>query len=391
MRQELHNITLAALALLLAACGVTMPEPTTLTASCRSTPPPAAAAETLHFASNRAPQCYRDGRYGFSGFRSHETVYGTSVLPVGDNGWRDHFSQRDQKPAWLDRLARASTGRPLLVYIHGYSNGFENALQRGQVLSRLAQPGTEVVVASWPSRNKFESYTYDEATIEWTTDEFETLLRDLVEVSGDITVVAHSMGNRAAIAAVVNLERERHAKAAHIRRMVLASPDVDRDHALRRGGQLDRLLANGQRELLVYTSSADLANRASHRVHGLSRLGSTDCRFDIDYLRQQSGLNDCHLRVKTDRLAIVDTGEVRSGGSRHADFVGSCAVREDLKVFLHGGTTFPIRARMGDDLRGGWKISRARAEAEGVLDCPRPVKSARRSGEGMLAQRRSPP
>lgn len=236
MRQELHSITLAALALLLAACGVTMPEPTTLTASCRSTPPPAAAAETLHFASNRAPQCYRDGRYGFSGLRSHETVYGTSVLPVGDNGWRDHFSQRDEKPAWLDRLARASTGRPLLVYIHGYSNGFENALQRGQVLSRLAQPGTEVVVASWPSRNKFESYTYDEATIEWTTDEFEALLRDLVEVSGDITVVAHSMGNRAAIAAVVNLERERHAKAAHIRRMVLASPDVDRDHALRRGG-----------------------------------------------------------------------------------------------------------------------------------------------------------
>lgn len=382
MRSPTVAAALLAIVTLLSSCGVTMPAPVSVT-SCDPTakPPPSDAVGALFFASNRLPLCIAEGRYGLSNFRGIETVYGTSVLPDGETRWRHHLSTRNEPLAWREAIARRAAAvdpvrRPLLVFIHGYNNGFEDALERGLVLSRLAPYGTPVVVASWPSRNKLVSYTYDEATIEWTTDAFETLLRDLLTVSDDITVVAHSMGNRAAMAAVLNLEREREPKAAAIRRLVLASPDVDRDWAMRSDGALDRLLKNGKRELLVYTSSADIANRASHRAHGFARLGSTDCRFDMNYARQRSGANDCHMRASTPRLALVDTGEVRSGLQRHADFVDSCAVREDLKQFL-SGSALTLREPTGTDLRGAFKIDRALAERQGVLKCPRPTKAAR--------------
>lgn len=346
-------------ATLLAGCGVRLPNPSTLTMGCPTAAdrPIAVGENALFFAATRIPDCRRGG-LRFSGFRNEAVTYGISELDGAKDPWETHVSKPLEQSAWKKTLQNrlgANKG-PLLVYIHGYYSTFEDALERGHKLSKLNAPGVPTVVVSWPSRNKVVSYTYDEASVEWTQAYFEQLLRELTAISGDITVVAHSMGNRAAIGAILELDRDPDGQADHIREVVLASPDVDRAAALRGGGYLDRLLKQPKRKVLVYTSFADRANRASHRAHGYARLGSSTCKFDVNYgLREEPA--GCHLRLPADRLAIVETGLVHSGGFRHADFVDSCATRSDLALFLKGAQDFPYREKLERGGLVGWRIN----------------------------------
>jgi esterase/lipase superfamily enzyme len=215
-------------------------------------------------------------------------------------------------------------------------------------------------VLSWPSRNRPQDYIYDEAAIEWSQDHLDALLLQLARMSDDITLVGHSMGGRALVRSVERLDLEHAELGAKIRRIVLASPDIDRDQVLRENGALARLLARQpDRKILIYVSRRDVANRVSRGLHGYSRLGSSDCRYDVTYANWALGRDgNCHLTAPNERFAIVETSAARAdraGVFRHADFIKSCAVRADLKTFLRGQAPPPWRVpvtRPGENLIG---------------------------------------
>lgn len=359
---------------LLAACGVELPKTASYVSAC----PPPTAIETdvtgaqLFFVSTSLPDC-RSGRMRLAPYRHPEMTYGISALSADPREpWERHESARYDAKTWqtmLDRsLARGNNAGRVLVYVHGYNNSYENALERGFKLSRLYWDGVPVVVFSWPSRNRVQSYSYDESSIGWAQDRLDALLEDLAERSSDITLVAHSMGNRAAIQAVLRLDREMGNKPNPVKRMVLASPDVDRDEALRSQGTIDRLLIP-ERQVLIYASSADRPLAFSRMSHGYARLGSTACRYDVAEARRKDA--NCLLVPWQKGLAIVDTGEVNAGDLfRHSDFVDSCAASTDLSQFLRGEPqSLREPAQAGDT--SNFVLPKGRAEALGL--CPRSV------------------
>ena len=176
----------------------------------------------------------------------------------------------------------------------------------------------------------------DEDNIAWAQDYLDDLLLSLSAMSDDITIVSHSMGARALLRAVERLDLEDRGRGGNVRRIVLASPDVDRDQVLRANGTLTRLLSQQNRTVLIYVSQRDIGNRASQWVHGYARLGSSDCRYDVVFARRSLGRDgNCHLAVSNERLAIVETSATSADGIfRHHDFVDACAARVDLAAFF---------------------------------------------------------
>jgi esterase/lipase superfamily enzyme len=343
MQRILELLSLIAMSALLAACGLRIPDPAPYLARCDEfrRPAPEGAVTGVFFMTSRMPDC-RKQRLDFPGIRYPELHFGISdPSPIPIEGWDKPSSfllaQADWEAA-LQRDVRAGGKGRVLVYVHGYLNDFDDVLQRADILRGQYDRRVPTIAVSWPSRNRPHGYSYDEDSIEWSQDHLDTLLARLAETSEEITLIGHSMGARAAVRAVERLDLEDPAKGRKINRIVLASPDMDRDQMLRENGTLSRMLSRQEdRKVLIYVSRRDFALRLSRDTHGYSRLGSSDCGYDVVYRRRT--LTDCHLTTPNERLAIVDTSAADAEYGkliRHNDFVKSCAVRADLRAFLRG-------------------------------------------------------
>ena len=162
----------------------------------------------------------------------------------------------------------ASSGeRDILLLVHGYNVTFDQGLRRAaQVVKDLKFPGAPILY-SWPSCGSLQSYSADEATIEWTTPHLRGLLRQLLEDAGaaQVHVIAHSLGNRAAIGAIRELQLDTLAAgAAQLNQFVLAAPDID-------AGTFRELaadFAHKPRRCTLYANEDDRAPAASDRKHG---------------------------------------------------------------------------------------------------------------------------
>jgi len=376
MSRFLSHLALLVACGLLAACGVRVPNPTPYLARCDAfrQPAPSAPVTGVFFMTSRLPDCRRD-RLDFAGIRYPELHYGVSDPdPEPRLAWDKPHSILLARADWEATLARslAAGDKPgrVLLYVHGYFNDFDDPLQRAAMLRTLYGGQVPTVVLSWPSRGRPQSYLYDEASLEWSQDHLDALLLQLARMSDDITVIGHSMGGRALVRSIERLELEHPELGGKIDRIVLASPDIDRDQMMRENGALARLLArHPDRNVLIYASRRDRANQLSRGIHGYSRLGSPDCRYDVAYARWSLG--DCHLTAPDSRLTFVDTSDARPdrfGVFRHADFIKSCAVRADLRTFLRGQAPPPWRQavrRPGETLVG-WRIA---PELVGTEEC----------------------
>lgn len=358
--------------LLLSGCiiGVDLPASAPYIANCA--PPINEASEgtgtPLFFVSTGLPDC-RSGALNFAGLRYPRTTFGLSDAIAGeDDSDQQAFTSRAYtEETWTDLLqqqlsAGHNDGR-VLVYIHGYNNSFDDALDAASRTSRAYFDGVPVVVIRWPSLASAPNYIFDEGSIAWSQARIDQTIVDLARMNARITIVAHSMGTRAAIKSVERLDQSRPDLAARVERVVLASPDIDRSAALSEGGAIDRMLS-GSRQVLIYTSSRDVPLALSRDAHGYARLGSSNCLYDVDEserLRPEGTL--CHLTRPHEGLAIVDTSQVASPTRfRHSDYLDSCAVRADLTAFLREENTFPLRRQIERDGKVGYWISPELAE-----------------------------
>ncbi|MCJ2186381.1 alpha/beta fold hydrolase [Novosphingobium beihaiensis] len=361
---------------LLGGCGgLKLPNPQLYAEAC---PPvrnggPEMAGDNLFFVSMALRDC-RKGVLDYAGFRERDTTYGQAVhqAPL-TRGAREFATGQFTHAAWLDLLSKRvnapGNGGRLLVFIHGYNNDFDEALDAAWKVSRLYYAGVPAVVLRWPSRAKVQGYVADEDSVVWAQAEMNRTLTELASISPQVTVVAHSMGSRAAIAGIEHLNQAFPGLAGHVRRVVLASPDFDRDTAMREGGALDRLLAF-DRKVVIYASRKDDPLKLSRVAHGYARLGSSNCTYDVSYARQQLGDDGwCHLTRPNPDLAIVETSLAASDGLRHSDYIDSCAVRVDLAAFLRGEDPGKFRRKLtGENGTVGYQIDPDLVAASGL--CP---------------------
>jgi esterase/lipase superfamily enzyme len=376
MMNPARAILAVAALLVLGACGLTIPDPVPYLKGCASrdfTAAPEGEAQ-FFYASSALPDC-RAGTLKLAPFRHPVLTYGSGLY-----GWEAPRKPippvlvQHEHDQWLAAIAAAAAspkakGR-LLVFIHGYNTTFDEAHEMAAKIAELAGGDVPLVVLHWPSRGRPLSYPIDESTIAWTQGPFEEALAELTTVADDISIVAHSMGARAAIRAVVALDVSPTAQPYRVRRVVLASADEDRDRVLRKGGSADQMLRY-QRQVLIYASYRDTPLDLSRRAHGYARLGSSDCKYDILFARRVLGkLGNCHRTAPRAGLATVSTSLVNAKDAYdHDDFIEECRTRADFAAFLRGDPPPPFRRDIGDDDLAGYEIAPDGPDPDGL--CPK--------------------
>jgi esterase/lipase superfamily enzyme/nucleoid DNA-binding protein len=240
--------------------------------------------------------------------------------------------QPRQREAFFDLLAariRASEGRQLLVFVHGFNVSFENAARRtAQIACDLEFDGAAAFY-SWPSKGVATplGYTYDETSVEWSKPHFIAFLDELSRDSGaeHIHLIAHSMGNRVLTGALHEIALQMAARPGGPRfgEVILTAPDVDAD-VFR---HLARVMLPTARRMTLYASSEDRALQLSHGVHGYPRAG--DIAPEI---------------VVVDGLDSVDASSVDTSFLGHSFFAENRSVISDIYHLL--------RNRLSPDRRG---------------------------------------
>ena len=373
------RLLLAVFVLALGACGIPAPDPAlwqTPTSDCPSLPfAEGPDPADIFVMSTSLPDCRAQGM-SFSTYRSHRgAVFAKAKLTGPDDSPAMTSITRhvEEKDRWLAAIrsavsAEGGSAGKLVIYIHGYNNSYDEALETAEKVRRSYRYTVPTVLLSWPSRANGQGYVFDEASIGWAQQYNSRIITDLAEVATDITIVSHSMGARALVQGVLDLDARRPDLARHVKRLVMASPDMDRHRVLRDGGEIDSLLAFGRpeggagdrRDIVVYTSGDDRPIRLSRMAHGYARLGSTECKYSVDYQdrdvpKPQS--DDCHATRQRDNFWIIDTSRSPGPDSdvwRHSDVFDSCTGRADLRAFLMGYHDRPWRQRLDWEKRPDW-------------------------------------
>lgn len=182
------------------------------------------------------------------------------------------------KDAFAARLKASLDGQPpnkreVTVFVHGYNNGFSEAVFRAaQLKYDLELPG-EMIAFAWPSRGSAFGYEYDKDSVLAGRDALERLLMDL-DQSGvtDIVLLGHSMGAFLSMETLRQIELKTPRWSARVlSAILLISPDIDVDVFRSQARQINPL----PHPFVIFTSTEDRALRVAARLTGRpSRLGN---------------------------------------------------------------------------------------------------------------------
>ena len=180
--------------------------------------------------------------------------------------------ERAQFVATLKDALASADAQDVLLYVHGYSVKFADAVRRSaQMAYDLRFPG-RTVLFSWPSKGGKIGYPADEATVEWSTPHIEELLRLVLSETGASTVhlISHSMGTRAVARAIERFDPSRlPPNSATLQQIIFAAPDIDRDVF----PQIAAVFGGRAERFTLYASHNDVALKLSKTLHQGPRAG----------------------------------------------------------------------------------------------------------------------
>lgn len=216
--------------------------------------------------------------------------------------------------------------RQALVFVHGYNTLFAEAVYRFAQIVHDSGTDALPVLFTWPSRGSLLAYGYDHESASYSRDALEAVLQALARDKsvGEISILAHSMGNWATLEALRQMAIRDKGLAPKIKNVMLAAPDVDFDVFRRQIALIDER----RPVFTLFVSREDEALAVSRRVWGDKvRVGGIDP--DEEPYR--------HL-LKERRIAAVDLTDVRSDDPLgHGTFAQSPAVVRSIGARLAQG------------------------------------------------------
>jgi esterase/lipase superfamily enzyme len=269
--------------------------------------------------------------------------------------------------------ALALHANAVLLYVLGCCTVFDTALDEVQRLSQEIAPNAAVIVYTIPTRGDrryfdlplginvpFLNFTpgqaryfYDENVELWSVPHLEALLEELAALPSapQIHIVAHSLGARLLLHAVMLYHLEHPGAVKRFGEIVLAAADLDRPTFVEQSPALTATAAR----VTVYQSDHDIAIKASASFHDSDRLGGTRggpytgaSGIDaIDTSQVDCGSNDRsgHFYWKSSRLVMADIAAVLRG------IIATDPIRtQGLKASPHG-PNFYIAKRSTDCIR----------------------------------------
>jgi esterase/lipase superfamily enzyme len=252
-----------------------------------------------------------------------------------------NYNDRAQALATFRRLVRTTPKKQVLVFVHGFNNRFEDAVFRFAqfVHDSGAEAQVVPVLFTWPSKARVLAYGYDRESVEYSRDELESGLRFLArdpEV-GEITVLAHSMGNWVTLEALRQMAIRDGKVAQKIHNVILAAPDVGVDVAYK---QIDQIYTLGARrpKFVLITSEDDKALAISRRVWGEPRLGSIDPNQEPE--------------LKREGIEVIDATRLRSSDPfHHGKFAENPQLASVIgRILTPGQTLTESRVSLGEKI-----------------------------------------
>jgi esterase/lipase superfamily enzyme len=234
--------------------------------------------------------------------------------------------ERSEFEAHARRTLEQGDKKEVLLFIHGFNVGFEDAVARAaQIAYDLHFEGLATLY-SWPSEGSGPKYTIDEANVAWSRPrfaEFLTVLRDRLGAD-TVHVLAHSMGSRLVAETMASLVPSTDPQVARLCQLVFAAPDIDaatfKDLATVFHKKVERMT--------LYASSEDLALKLSKLVHKYPRAG-------------ESGLD----LVIVNSVDTVDATAVDTSLLGHSYYGDNRSILADLFELIRRGS--PPQERFG--------------------------------------------
>jgi esterase/lipase superfamily enzyme len=196
-----------------------------------------------------------------------------SRFSLGLSSWS--IAAIEPAPQLADLLGQTS-GRDVLIYVHGYNQTFEQAVLDAARLSDGVKFAGETMAFSWPSRAQLFNYDFDRESAMWSRDALDQVLEDLLAspTIGRVNVVAHSVGTMLTTEALRQLYAKLGDYAAdRVGAIVFASPDIDMDVFTGSIPKIGPLAA----KITIITATDDRALAVSRLVNGSTvRVGAAE-------------------------------------------------------------------------------------------------------------------
>lgn len=247
---------------------------------------------------------------------------------------------RSRALAWFHRSLRSTRKRQVLVFIHGFNNRFEDAVFRFAQIVHDSHAPVVPILFTWPSRGSILAYGYDRESTAYSRNALENLLKaiSLDPAVGEISILAHSMGNSLALETLRQMAIRDGRVAPKIRNVLLAAPDVDVD--LAREAIIDMGPRANRPAFTLFVSQDDRALAVSRRVWGSeARLGA----INPDQEPYRTQLENAHVTV-------LDLTKLKAGDAlNHGKFAESPEVVQLIgKRLAEGQTVTDSRVGLGD-------------------------------------------
>jgi len=348
----------------------------------------------LFYATDREPRDNEDGSFGYGSGRSASLAFGTALVDIdGNPSWEEftalslESNRKDElkvhmgaitetnrlpptpHPAsYVDgkivfsaertteareiearmnaRIAQTLAESPrkeVVIYIHGYNNGFiDAALDLAEIWHFLGRKHMPVLY-TWPAGHEgisgLRGYNYDRESGEFTIYHLKQFLKSLgrMDEIEKIHIVAHSRGTDVLTTALREVFLEIRAEGKHpheelrIANVILAAPDLDYEVALQR--LVAEHVESGVEQATIYTSPADKAIKISEWLYGsVARIGHLDSGI------VKSELNEKQMASIKDNSSIQFVEFIGKGDSvGHGYFSSSTAVSSDLITLINTG------------------------------------------------------
>ena len=259
------------------------------------------------------------------------TIYQESEDP------RKHFTVQEIRQMPRDEAIRlirerlaASSLYPghAFVFVHGFNNGFDDALYRtAQIAYDLKFDGAPFLY-SWPSGGGTLSYPYDRESAQQAERYLSQFLDFVLNETGakSVSIIAHSMGNQPLLRVLHDLKRTATG-APRLHQVILAAPDVDRDAFEHLSSQIKGISAG----ITMYASANDRALVVSRRfAGGVPRAG--DVPADLGPAVAE-GVDTIDISaLSTEYLAL-----------NHSAYAEKTALLQDIELMIKTGQRPPER------------------------------------------------
>ena len=238
-------------------------------------------------------------------------------------------------------LRDSAPGKAPILYAHGFYISFERGCRRASLLRESLALEQPLVLFSWPSDGAILNYTRDESDLFWSVDPLHREVLRMIEVFGEgrVNLVAHSLGTRGVMLALIRLAQVSRANGPLVNQVVLIAPDIDAG-IFRQYLPIIRPLA---RNMTIYVSSKDSALEVSRRVHGYPRLGQAG-----EHLQDLAGID------------IIDMSDIpMRSPSGHVYHLYHNAAVADLSALLRHDHTAAERQNLKRNGENAWSLQSA--------------------------------